>query len=196
MSKEDKPEEGFLSRWARRKQAVQQEAIKPKVAPPEMEESGAQALAAPSGAEPLADEPAKALTDEDMPPLESLDETSNLSAFFSEKVSEELRRQALRKLFHLPKYNITDGLNEYDGDYRTFTQLGDVVTAEMRHRLEIEKQRMEEKAKALLAEEEQKSASAEPSVEPAEAVDELNSEVLNNGDSAIPEMTAKTNPDV
>lgn len=76
------------------------------------------------------------LTDEDMPPLETLDENSDFSGFLSPKVSETLRRAALRKLFHFQQFNITDGLNDYDDDYTQFEKLGNVVTHEMKRLLE------------------------------------------------------------
>jgi hypothetical protein len=74
----------------------------------------------------------------DLPPLDALDEHSTLSAFFAEGVSEELRRSALRKVFHLQKYNFCDGLDDYAEDYTHFQPLGDVMTADLRLRLERE----------------------------------------------------------
>jgi len=95
------------------------------------------------------------LTDDDMPPIESLNADSDYSGFMSPKVSETLRRQALNKLFHLPHYNITDGLNDYDEDYTSFTKLGNVITHEMRRMMEIE-----EKLSQQNVDEEQKKQDA------------------------------------
>ncbi len=125
-------DEGFLTRWSRRKQAIRSG------------EEVADEPATPSDAAEL--EPSQVpeqpeLTDADMPPIETLDENSDYSAFLSPKVSEGLRRLALRKLFHLPQFNITDGLNDYDEDYTNLTELGGIVTHEMRRMLEREKQR-------------------------------------------------------
>jgi len=78
------------------------------------------------------------LTDADMPPLDSLDSDSDFSLFMSPGVSEQLRAQALRKLFHLPAFNVTDGLNDYDEDYTQFAGLGNVVTQEMKRMLKRE----------------------------------------------------------
>ena len=78
------------------------------------------------------------LTDEDMPPLKTLTEESDYTGFLSPKVSDELRKLALRKLFHGSKFNICDGLDDYDEDFTKFAKLGDVITAEMRHRAELE----------------------------------------------------------
>ena len=86
------------------------------------------------------------LTDDDMPPIESLNADSDYSGFMSPKVSETLRRQALNKLFHLPNYNITDGLNDYDEDYTSFTKLGNVITHEMKRMMELEQQLTQQKA--------------------------------------------------
>lgn len=90
------------------------------------------------------EQPHLELTDEDMPPLETLDEHSDYSGFLSPKVSETLRRQALRKLFHLPQLNIPDGLNDYDEDYTHFEQLGDVVTHEMKRLLQQDAEKVQE----------------------------------------------------
>jgi hypothetical protein len=75
-----------------------------------------------------------------MPSLESLDGLSDLSDFFSPGVSEELRRLALRKVFATPRYNVTDGLDDYAGDYSHYRPLGDLVTAGLRrHRERLER---------------------------------------------------------
>lgn len=74
--------------------------------------------------------------DADMPSLESLNSDSDYSAFLSSKVSEELRRLALRKLFASSKFNLRDGLDDYDEDFRDFKALGDLLTCDMRHRVE------------------------------------------------------------
>jgi len=83
---------------------------------------------------------APALTDADMPPIESLDEDSDYAQFLSPQVSTGLRRRALRKLFGLPRFQGSDGLNDYDEDFRRFTALGDMITYEMRRGPETERQ--------------------------------------------------------
>ncbi len=92
---------------------------------------------------------AKILTDEDMPDLEMMTADSDYTGFLSPGVSDKLRKLALRKLFHSDVFNIRDGLDEYDGDYTQFEKLGDIVTADMHHQIELEAQR---KAKQLLDE--------------------------------------------
>lgn len=127
--------EGFLSRWSRRKQAAREgrsEVVEPTTpAPPQHPEQAETAVGA-----------SRELTDEDMPPVDSLDEQSDYSAFLSPKVSEQLRQVALRKLFKLPEFNIRDGLDDYDEDYTTFTELGAIVTHDMQRMLEREKERV------------------------------------------------------
>lgn len=110
--------EPFAQRWSRRKRAAAQT-------------DDSEALAAPVDEAAEANDP-PALTDGDMPPVESLTEDDDVSAFFSEGVSESLRNKALRRLFHMPKFQLRDGLDDYDDDFRSFTPLGDIVTSDMR----------------------------------------------------------------
>ena len=70
------------------------------------------------------------------PDIDSIDAQSDMRAFMTAAVSESLRSQALRKWFHLPVFNRRDGLDDYDGDYRGFTPLGQVVTAHLKHQLQ------------------------------------------------------------
>ena len=138
--------EGPLRRWARRKREVARE----NKAVDEARERGASrdlSEAAHVGREPTGDasEPTiveeNVLTDEDMPPLDSLDENSDYSGFLSSGVSEGLRRRALRKLFSSAVFNITDGLDDYNDDFTSFAALGDIVTSDMRHQAEVEAER-------------------------------------------------------
>ena len=121
-------EEDFLSRWSRRKSESHQEAT----ATPEP--SGEIAEAGPD--EAVSETPSKELTDEDMPPIEELDQNSDFSPFLSEGVSEALRKTALRKLFRSAKFNVCDGLDDYAEDYTKFAPLGDVITADMKYHMQ------------------------------------------------------------
>lgn len=159
-----------LSRWSRRKHEAKQlqEALE-RTPPPSAEE-----VAAPL--EPATEaETGPVLTDADMPDLDSLTEDSDYSGFMSEGVSEELRRLALRKLFRSSVFNIRDGLDEYDEDYTTFEKLGDIVTCDMKHRIEMEEEKLREK---LAAEAEQVADETETT-----AVVEANSE--DDGDAMV-----------
>jgi hypothetical protein len=95
-----------------------------------------------------------------MPPLDSLDGFADYSAFLSPGVSADLRRRALAQLFHSPHLNVTDGLSEFAEDYTRFEPLGDLVTAEMRHRLDLAAQRLAEAAVAPVADSEATSQGA------------------------------------
>ena len=76
-------------------------------------------------------EEAALLTDEDMPDLATINATSDMSMFFSKGVSAELRRQALRKFFHQPEFNVRDPLDDYALDYsqpkKLVLEVGDKV---------------------------------------------------------------------
>jgi len=126
VAREAERDEGFLSRWSRRK-------LESGEAEPGHETTDR----APTRNDDTADqEPQRVLTDEDMPPLEELGEESDYSAFFSTGVSEKLRQAALRKLFRGAKFNVCDGLDDYAEDYTKFIPRDDVVSADMRYRME------------------------------------------------------------
>lgn len=128
--------ESVLRRWSRRKQ----EATTTAVDENELKEAQS-SLDTTASTET---EAVPALTDADMPPIDSLDENSDFSGFMSEGVSDELRNLALRKLFKTPAFNIRDGLDEYDEDYTFFEKLGDVVTCDMKHHIEMKEQKERE----------------------------------------------------
>lgn len=132
-------DEGFLARWSRRKQAGYRNQEHPSAA-------GPQSL---PGEPKLDDDPQQAtqqrqLTDADMPPVDALDEKSDYAAFMSPGISDPLRAQALRKLFHLPGFHLPDGLDDYDEDFTQFAKLGDIVTHEMKRMLAPETQAADE----------------------------------------------------
>lgn len=146
----DDTEAGFLSRWSRRKRRTEDSipedpgAIEQRA---ELVEEPAPTDATPPAEEHPAEEE-KVKTDEDMPDLELIDETTDMSDFFSPGVSQGLRNRALQRLFHLAKFNVTDGLDDYCGDFRNYQSLGDIVTADMRHRMEVARQRLAEAGEA------------------------------------------------
>ena len=136
MSGERPVDEPFLGRWSRLKRE-QLESPEPVTPPVE-----------------AAEQPPPPLTDADMPPIESLTEASDYRGFLSPEVSDSLRQLALRKLFHSTVFNHCDGLDDYAEDYTTFEKLGDIVTADMKHRMErlLEQESAEEEAAQLAGE--------------------------------------------
>ena len=86
------------------------------------------------------------LEDADMPDIDTLNADSDYSVFMSKKVSETLRRQALRKLFRLPGFNVLDGLNEYDEDYTKFEAMGEIIPYHMKEELKRKAQESAEQA--------------------------------------------------
>lgn len=120
----------FISRWSERKLSAGQSGLEVEpVIPAEAAEVETQVL-----------------TDADMPPLDSLDEKSDYSGFLSPRVSDELRQLALRKLFLSECFNVCDGLDDYADDFTSFEKLGDVMTADLRHRLKMEAEKAQQLA--------------------------------------------------
>ena len=138
--------EAFLTRWSRRK-ALSREGVEL----PEPDDEMAADSDSPSADAadrneverqgPVAPAEAPAAAPE-LPPIESLGEDSDYSAFLASDVPADLQRKALRKLFQSPKFNVRDGLDDYDLDFSSPEPLGDIVTAEMRHRLRAELERL------------------------------------------------------
>jgi hypothetical protein len=148
-----RPDESFFSRFHRRKtEARLAERVPIKAISEAAPDGAALPVVASSTAEAAKiDE----RTDDDMPPLESLSEDSDFTGFLSPKVSETLRRAALRKLFHSSTFNVIDELDDYAEDFTTFEPLGDIITADMRHQLELEAKKMAEAARKALLEEDE-----------------------------------------
>ena len=111
---------GFLSRWARRKEQVRSGVAVPREAPrAEPVPVVAVAAAAPSEALPeIAAMPAA-----EAAPLPSLQDVaaltrdSDYARFVAPGVSSDVRNAAVKKLFTDPHYNIMDGLDTYIDDY-------------------------------------------------------------------------------
>ena len=154
-------QENLLSRWSRRKQQAREgtepanpERMDTQQNLSEREPEGSLSSSAQLEAQT---ESEVVLTDEDMPPIESLNENSDFSGFMSRGVSDELRNLALRKMYSAASFNVLDGLDDYADDYTSFEKLGDIVTSDMKHRIEMEASRKLEQEAAKLI----KSESAE-----------------------------------
>jgi hypothetical protein len=153
---DDAAGESFLGRWARLKaRAREREAASDSgAADTPSDESPAVQRGDVSSRETAATRPADAPSHEEavpaagvpgsseatepvqLPELDQLDQDSDYSAFLTPGVDADLRKRALRKLFHSPKFNVFDGLDTYRDDFTSFPPLGDVLTADMRHQLE------------------------------------------------------------
>ncbi len=140
---EEQHEAGFVTRWSRLKHQAARDAETAATG----HAAGHAATEANNGTEVRQATSARLLTDEDMPDIESLTPESDYTGFLSPGVSDKLRKLALRKLFQHEVFNIRDGLDEYDDDFTRFEKLGDIVTSDMRHQLELEAKR---KAEQLL----------------------------------------------
>lgn len=114
MPQADDPKRGFsLSRWSRRKleaaRATERAAAPAASAPPAVVTPAAE-LPGPQDAAPQSPLP-------ELPAIDSLTFESDFAAFLQPRVDESLRRQALKKLFTDPRFNVMDGLDVYIDDY-------------------------------------------------------------------------------
>lgn len=115
--------DGAISRWSRLKQREKQERDRAGGAP------GGIAEPAGEGGELVPGHgPDQAAIVEQLPDIETLEETSDFTVFLKEGVPEALRRQALRKLWRLnPVFANLDGLNDYDEDFTIVTTLAENI---------------------------------------------------------------------
>lgn len=110
-------EDGFLSRWSRRKsQARAQPESRPAPQPPVPASPQAPATASAqepeaSGASPAPASPAP------LPPVESLTPQSDFTPFMAPEVDAQTRSQALKALFADPHFNAMDMMDVYVDDY-------------------------------------------------------------------------------
>ena len=110
--------ESFLRRWAR----LKTEQAKPKPAPEQEPRPGVP--------EPAVEPEEQQAAIEDLPPIDELTAESDFTPFLRVGVPEELKRQALRKLWRTdPVFANLDGLVEYGEDFgAAFRNPGPVAT--------------------------------------------------------------------
>ena len=126
--------ESFLQRWSRRKHTAFHTAEPLPAGHPgaqlpitaSSEEAAAQPGQAAAPAQPQLPEPPVSL-----PPVDSLTFDSDFRAFLQPHVAEDLKRQALRKLLHDPRFNVMDGLDVYIEDYSTPSPLEPAIAASL-----------------------------------------------------------------
>lgn len=118
----------FLARWSRLKRGgepAQAAAAEPVAAPP-ASPSATEAAPPPAAAETAA-----------LPAPESLTLESDFTAYLKAEVGEAVRRQALKKLFNDPHFNVMDGLDIYIDDYSVAAPIPPDVLAKLRHAQEL-----------------------------------------------------------
>ena len=123
------PRKPVLSRWSQRKLAASRDAsvrdastsVAPPVTNPPAPASTPDAQVPPA---PVAPE---------LPPVESLSFDSDFTQFMQPKVDESLKREALRKLFNDPRFNVMDGLDTYIDDYTKFEPMTPDIVAQLNH---------------------------------------------------------------
>lgn len=105
-------DETFLSRWSRRKQAA-------RVGRAEADEPESPESKAPAPAQAPAESETETKASLDLPPIESLGKDSDYAPYLREGVPENLRRQALSRLWASdPAFAAPDPLDLYNLDFR------------------------------------------------------------------------------
>ncbi len=112
----DEHEQGFLSRWSKRKLDQDSNAEQPSLTP-------------------AVEEPAETAEQPDQ--ITDTETKQEKPLWQRDDVDEDTRKSALRALFRKPEFNVRDGLNEYDDDFTKFASLGNIVTHEMKRMLKL-----------------------------------------------------------
>jgi hypothetical protein len=181
VSRED---DGFLSRWSRRKRAPE----------PAQERDEHAAEEAPAEPEAQPEEPhaprsdAKFLEALGLKDPASLGPGDDFRGFMQKAVPEHLRRQALRRLWTSnPVLANLDGLNDYDGDFTG----GGVASGTLKTAYEVGRGVVRGVAKVS---ETEQSAEKAPAEEPPDALELLESREVSGGEEPAAEYLANTEP--
>lgn len=126
------PAAGFLDRWSRRKTEIAGGRPVEESDTPDASAEEATAEEPGQRLDPRTGKCFDELTDADMPPVDSLDTSSDLSVFMARNISPALRMKALSKVFHSPKYNVVCICAEYAEDYTSFEPLGEIIPHDMK----------------------------------------------------------------
>jgi hypothetical protein len=161
-------DEGFLSRWSRRK--VQLRSGAPVVEAPPVAEAAPVVVEPPPAPAPVAavePEPPPADPPPTLADVMKLGRESDFSRFVAADVDGEVKNAALKKLFTDPHFNIMDGLDTYIDDYGKPDPIPESMLRQM----------VQSKLLGLFRDEEEPPAAASPP-------------------PALPEPTAHENPDL
>jgi len=146
--------ENFLQRWSRLKRD-----------PPAAAET-------PAAPRPSASPGAPAT--QQLPAPDSLEFSSDFTAFMGDEVEDGVRRVALQKLFHAEHFNVMDGLDVYVDDYNTFEPIGEELLRNLNQARGLifdDDQHASASSEAPSIEGEQSSVSPVPSDEPDAIMD-------------------------
>ncbi len=157
--------EGFLSRWSRRKVETREEIVTP-VQPVVVEVAEEAPVAVPAEIPPEVTQEEQDTIVADLPDVESLTEESDFTAFLQEGVPRELQKLALRKLWRSnPIFANLDGLNDYDEDFTKIIPLAEGVAEELQ-KLMKENSRTQPEPEETVVEADEEEGATDADVEP------------------------------
>lgn len=113
--------DGFLGRWARRKQEVREgrplEEPAPRVEPARAAAPAAPLPASPASSGETASAESSGVPELSLEDVKSLTPQSDFTPFVARGVDPEVKNAAVKKLFADPHFNVMDGLDTYIDDY-------------------------------------------------------------------------------
>ncbi|GLP97549.1 DUF3306 domain-containing protein [Paraferrimonas sedimenticola] len=166
--------EGFLSRWSKRRELVEQEEQ-------ELEQAKAAEEAAAEAQSEQAETPEEAEGAVELPDPDSIEEGGSFAAFMGADVDQETRNQALRKLWQQPQYQEIDNMAEYALDYSNQPLLSAEESLELVEKVYRHVVKDEEPEEEMLAD-----AEGEASDEPTASLEDNSDAIASNQDSSTP----------
>ncbi len=132
----DKGKEGLLERWSRLKREStggDEDGLLAERGAADTERVDAVAEVARRDVTPNSKPTKKVPETPDLPSIDELDPDSDFEAFMDPGVNDNVRRAALKTLFHDPDFNVTDGLDVYAEDYTKLEKLTPAMVAALRY---------------------------------------------------------------
>ena len=130
MTNHDVPGRFSLKRWSRRKLEATRAAAATPSPRAEPESASPGAIAAPA---PVGHDAAGIAAPAPLPPVDSLVFDSDFTPFLQPKVDEGVKREALKKLFQDPRFNVMDRLDIYIDDYSLPDPIAPEVARQLLH---------------------------------------------------------------
>jgi hypothetical protein len=131
-------DDGFFSRWSRRKAEVRQgREVEEPAPPPSVTSPAPSTVTAASTPVPRPTVAPPAVTATPEAPLPTLDDVAQLtpdsdfSNFVARGVSPDVKNAAMKKLFADPRFNVMDGMDVYIDDYSQPDPLAPAVLRQM-----------------------------------------------------------------
>ncbi|SDO30888.1 DUF3306 domain-containing protein [Vreelandella arcis] len=194
-----------LERWSRIKRGIEPEDPAPEPEPDKQLHNDTAADPGVADSQPLDEAPEKhesetaddseerasappppGSLDATLPDPETLEAGSDFSGYMVSGVSSTLRRRALKRLWATGNYNVRDGLDDYDLDYRQqLKPMASELAGKLRQWVKKADETLEQNADEPPASEQTALSTAKNATQHPESDDEVTATQLENGQKTV-----------